>query len=221
MKNSEIDRRESMTTIYLIRHSIKEKNYGIFNNNDSKQLKDEKRILSCEGEEQALLLSKNPELQNIDEVWASNYVRAAQTAKYICNKNNKEINISEAFDERHYGTFENDVNKEEFWINQFKNDNLKNKDGESKQEVVERMNYKINEIIKNNKDKRVAIVCHNACILFYILQYCKLEKAEERKKLTISFNDKILIKDEIMKAPSVMKLQFDDNELVDITYLEI
>lgn len=55
MKNSEIDRRESMTTIYLIRHSIKEKNYGIFNNNDSKQLKDEKRILSCEGEEQALL----------------------------------------------------------------------------------------------------------------------------------------------------------------------
>ena len=209
-----------MTTLYLIRHSIKEKNYGLFNNNDSKQLKDEKRILSCDGEEQALILSKNPELQNINEVWASNYVRAAQTAKYICNNNNKDINISEAFDERHYGTFEKDVDKEEFWINQFKNDNLKNKDGESKQEVVERMNIKIHEIIKNNKDKRVAIVCHNACILFYILQYCKLEKAEERKKLTISYKNKILIKYGIMKAPSVMKLQFNDDELVDITYFE-
>lgn len=77
MKNSEIDRRESMTTIYLIRHSIKEKNYGIFNNNDTMQLNDEKEILSCEGEEQALLLSKNLELQNIDEVWTSNYVRTA------------------------------------------------------------------------------------------------------------------------------------------------
>lgn len=48
MKNSEIDRRESMTTIYLIRHSIKEKNYGIFNNNDTMQLNDEKEILSAE-----------------------------------------------------------------------------------------------------------------------------------------------------------------------------
>ena len=210
-----------MTTLYLIRHSIKEKNYGIFNNNDSKQLKDEKRILSCDGEEQALLLSKNPELQNIDEVWASNYVRAIQTAKYICNNNNKKINISEAFDERHYGTFEKDFNKEEFWINQFKDNKLKNKDGESRQEVVERMNVKISEIIKNNKDKRVAIVCHNACILFYLLQYCKLEKAEERKKLTISFKDKILIEDGIMKAPSVMKLEFNDNKLIDINYFEI
>ena len=71
------------------------------------------------------------------------------------------------------------------------------------------------------KDKRIAIVAHNDCILFYLLQYCKLEKAEPIKKLTISFKDKILIKDGIMKAPSVMKLQFDDNELVDITYFEI
>ena len=87
-----------MTTLYLIRHSIKEKNYGIFNNQDTMQLTDEKEILSCEGEEQALLLSQNPELQNLDEVWTSNYVRTAQTAKYICKNNNLKINISSAFD---------------------------------------------------------------------------------------------------------------------------
>ena len=55
----------------------------------------------------------------------------------------------------------------------------------------------------------------------YLLQYCKLEKAEERKKLTISFKDKILIEDGIMKAPSVMKLEFNDNKLIDINYFEI
>lgn len=85
------------------------------------------------------------------------------------------------------------------------------------------MNIKINEIIKSNKDKRVAIVCHNACILFYILQHSYFiinKKAEERKKLTINYKDKILIKDGIMKALSVMKLQFNDDELVDITYFE-
>ena len=100
-----------MTTLYLIRHSIKEKNYGIFDNQDSAQIKNEKIVLSSEGEEKALLLSQNPELQNIDEVWASNYVRAIQTAKYICENNNLPINISSSFDERHYGTFNENINK--------------------------------------------------------------------------------------------------------------
>ena len=210
-----------MTTLYLIRHSIKEKNYGIFDNSDTKQIKDEKRILSCEGEEQALLLSKNPELQNLDEVWASNYVRAIQTAKYICKNNNLSINISSSFDERHYGTFGEDCIKEEFWINQFKDNELKNIDGESGTEVRNRMDAKITEIINNNKDKRIAIVCHNACILFYLLKYCRLENAKLKKKLTISFNGKILINNGIMKAPSIMKLEFEDNKLIDINYIYI
>jgi len=210
-----------MTTLYLIRHSIKEKNYGIFDNSDSKQIQDEKRILSCEGEKQALLLSQNEELQNLDEVWTSNYVRAIQTAKYICENNNIAINISSMFDERHYGAFEENINKEEFWIGQFKDNNLRNQDGESGIEVRNRMDAKITEIIEKNRDKRIAIVCHNACILFYILKYCKLEKAELNKRLTIIFNDKILIKDRIMKSPSMMKLVFDEDKLVNIDYIEI
>lgn len=210
-----------MTTLYLIRHSIKEKNYGIFDNSDSKQIKDEKRILSCEGEKQALVLSENEELLNIDKVWTSNYVRAIQTGKYICEKNNLVLNISSAFDERHYGTFKEDYIKEEFWINQFKDNELKNIDGESGIEVQNRMDAKITDIINQNKDKKIAIVCHNACILFYLLKYCKLEKAELNKRLTISFNDNVLIKDGIMKAPSIMKLEFDDNKIVNINYIEI
>lgn len=210
-----------MTTLYLIRHSIKEKNYGVADNLDSKQIQDEKRILSCEGEKQALLLSQNEELQNIDEVWASNYVRAIQTAKYICENNNLSINISSQFDERYYGTFEENSIKEEFWIEQFKDNDLKNQDGESGTEARNRMDAKITEIINQNKNKRIAIICHNACILFYILKYCKLDNAKLGKRLTISFKDKILIKDGIMKSPSIMKLVFDEEKLIDITYLEI
>lgn len=210
-----------MTILYLIRHSIKEKKIEIINNKDSEQIKNEKIVLSTEGEEKASELAQIKELQNLDEVWSSNYVRAIQTVKYICEKNNLPIKISAAFDERHYGTFEKDVNKEEFWINQFEDNNLKNQDGESGTEVRNRMNDKITEIISQNKDKRIAIVCHNACILFYLLQYCKLEKAEPIKKLTISFKDKILIKDGIMKSPSIMKLEFNDNELTNVTYIEM
>lgn len=210
-----------MTTLYLVRHSIKEKNYGIFDNGDSSQIKNEKIILSCEGEKQALLLSQNKELQNLDTVWTSSYVRAIQTAKYICDNNNCAINISASFDERHYGTFEKNIVKEEFRVNQFKDEKLKNKDGESMLEVRNRMDAKITEITKNNPDKKIAIVCHNACILFYLLKYCKLDNIELGKGVTISFKDKILIKDKIMKSPSIMKLEFDGTKLIDINYIEI
>ena len=72
-----------------------------------------------------------------------------------------------------------------------------------------------------NDNKKVAIVCHNACILFYLLKFCKLEKAELNKRLTIKFEDKILIEDSIMKSPSIMKLEFVNNKLLDISYIEI
>lgn len=82
-------------TIYLIRHSIKEKMYGDNESNDSNQVKDEKRILSIDGEKLALKLSQLEELKNVEEVWCSNYVRTIQTAKYIAN-NRTKINISNA-----------------------------------------------------------------------------------------------------------------------------
>ena len=88
-----------MTTLYLIRHSIKERNFGELDSLDSFQIRNEKLILSLEGEEKALELSKHSELQKIDELWASNYVRAISTAKYISNSNNIKLNISSAFDE--------------------------------------------------------------------------------------------------------------------------
>ena len=60
--------------IYLIRHLIKEKMYGNNESNDSNQIKDEKRILSIEGERKAFKLSQLEELKNVEEVWCSNYV---------------------------------------------------------------------------------------------------------------------------------------------------
>ena len=210
-----------MTTLYLIRHSIKERNFGELDSLDSFQIRNEKLILSLEGEEKALELSKHSELQKIDELWASNYVRAISTAKYISDSNNIKLNISSAFDERHYGLWDDNVDKEDFWINQFINKDLKNVNGESQVDVQNRMHVKIKEILNRNDNKKVAIVCHNACILFYLLKFCKLVKAEVNKKLTIKFNDKILIKDNIMKSPSIMKLEFEGDKLLNISYIEI
>lgn len=50
-----------MTTVYLIRHSIKDKNYGEFDSNDSFQIRNEKLILSTEGEKKAYDLANSYE----------------------------------------------------------------------------------------------------------------------------------------------------------------
>ena len=52
-------------------------------NNESLQLQNEKMPLSIEGEELASNISKEEELQSIDVVTSSNYVRAMSNAKYI------------------------------------------------------------------------------------------------------------------------------------------
>jgi len=88
-----------MTTIYLIRHSKTLKVNNEFNN-DNLQIQNEKYSLSIEGEQIARERLSNDEFENIDNIYSSNYVRAIQTAKYIAEKNNLEINIDSDLGER-------------------------------------------------------------------------------------------------------------------------
>ena len=76
------------TIVYLIRHSTRFSNDLIETYNTSQEniIKNEKIILSVEGEKRAEILSNEAELQNIDLVYTSNHVRALQTAKYIIEK---------------------------------------------------------------------------------------------------------------------------------------
>ena len=207
--------------IYLIRHSKKEKVYGAYESDDSNQIKNEKRILSVEGEKLASKLSLLEELKDIEEIQCSNYVRTIQTAKYIADNNRIKINISSDFDERHYGDREQNINEEEFWINQYKDEKLKNPNGESQEEVRDRMNRKINNLLDESENNKIAIITHNTCTLFYLLKYCRLDNADIPKRITISFKNKILIKDSVMKSPSIMKLEFEDRKLENIEYIEM
>jgi broad specificity phosphatase PhoE len=206
-----------MKTIYLIRHSQKENSSYSNNESISKQRFDELKKLTDEGRKLAYKLSQSTFLANVKEVWASNYERAKETAKYISDN----INVSPSFDERHYGDFSDEKLKDIFWANQFIDEDLKNINGESQKEVRKRFEDKINYILDNSLNDEIAIVSHNAAILFYLLKYCNLIKAEVPKKLTISYKDKILIKDSVMKSPSIMKLTFNKKDLIDIEYYDI
>ena len=89
------------TIIYLCRHSEPIDMYD--NKNETMQLRNEKISLSVLGEEKARKLSLLPELNNIDNVIASNYVRAIATAKYIAFNNKKNIEVIPEFGERKFG----------------------------------------------------------------------------------------------------------------------
>lgn len=82
-----------MTEIYFLRHSEILKANNI-ENNDSLQLKNEKMILSINGEKLAYEKSQEAEMQNFDVVFSSNYVRTIATAKYFTKD---KINIIESF----------------------------------------------------------------------------------------------------------------------------
>ena len=69
---------DTLTTVYLIRHSEKIDNKLLdnSNNNEYYQTRREKIILSIEGEKKAEKLSKLKEFEDIDVIFSSNYARA-------------------------------------------------------------------------------------------------------------------------------------------------
>ena len=204
------------TIVYLIRHSEQLKIDGIKNINEKEQISNEKIILSVDGEIKAKKLSELKEFENIDSIWSSNYVRAISTAKYIAHKNNLSINIDSNFDERRLGNLE-DLKKIEknrkysFTEEQLLDANFKNINGENRNEVNKRMTASLNKLLTDYIGKKIVIVSHGASIKFLLMNWCTLN--QEHKLI---YKDNIVIE---LKSPSVLKLEFKDENLENLTSL--
>ncbi len=203
-----------MTTIYLIRHS---KPLKVNNelNDDNLQIQNEKSSLSIEGEQIAKDKLNTKELDNIDILFSSSYVRAIQTSKYLAEKNNLEINIVSDLGERKFGIDSWEQLPENFERKQFLDENYKIGDGESQKEVRDRMYSTIIRILDENKNKRIAIVGHATAISYLLKEWCNIEIVDDKVKY--SFNDKILL-DGYFNYCETFKLEFDDNNnLIEIS----
>ena len=209
------------TTVYLIRHSIRFNPNLIngYNTTQDKTIKNEKIVLSVEGERRAEILSNEAELQNLDAIYVSNCVRTLQTAKYTIDKQKLMVNIDERFDERRVGKPNDDVVKD-WWLQQYLNENYKTIGGESQKEVRERFLEALNEAIDANKDKRIAVFTHGYAMTFFMMKWCKFEYIPEDDTIRFTFKGKEFFKNKI-NAPEVFKLEFDDNkELIDIKHIQ-
>ena len=182
-----------MTKIYLLRHSQPfRKLLGEYNSSDVEQVRNEKNVLSVYGEKLAREISERKELQNIDVIYSSHYVRAMCTAKYIAENNNIKLNVDERLGERKFGV--NDISElpSDFFEEQFRNWDYKLEKGESANEVSKRMNEVLLEIINNNKDKTIAIVSHGTAISAMLKTWCNILLNEETKLIELYFNDKLV-----------------------------
>lgn len=208
-----------MTTIYLIRHSVRMKRDDIetYNTTQPRIIKEEKIILSSEGEKRAEILSKEVELQNIDVLYTSNCVRTLATAKYMMESQNLKANIDERLDERRVGKPNDDIYPDWF-IRQYMDENYKTDGGESQKDVRKRMDEVINEILEKHKNKRIAVFAHAYAITFYLLKYCKLIHVSE-DRLEIEYNGKTLY-NRRLNAPEVFKLTFNNKEIKNIELIE-
>ena len=211
---------ENITTIYLIRHSLKIDNKLLDNANNKEyyQNRREKIVLSVEGEKRAEILSQSKELKDIDVILSSNYARAIQTAKYLAERKSLVIHVDERFNERKLG-IQQDNNY--IYIKQYYDENLKNEEGESRKEVTDRMTEGFWNAMDNYRGKNIAIFTHGASMTFLLMNWCKLEYIRENKHKCLSYNGKIIV-DKIFDAPEIFKLQVNENnEILNIENIEM
>ena len=206
-----------MKIIYLIRHSLPLKVNNEFNN-DKLQIQNEKSSLSIEGEQIAKDKLNNKEFSNIDILFSSSYVRAIQTAKYIAEKNNLEINVISDFGERKFGINSWSELPDNFGEKQFLDENYKTEFGESQKEVRERTFNALMNVLKSD-DKKIAIVFHGTAMLFLLMTWCKVVLDSDKYK--IFFNGNELFCGKHFDFCETFKLTFNDNELIDIENIKL
>ena len=207
-----------MTIVYIIRHS-KPLKVNNDTNKDSFQIQNEKSSLSIEGENIAREKMNNKELSNIDIIYSSNYVRSIQTAKYLAEKSNLEINVDSELGERKFGIDSWDELPEEFEKRQVIDENYKIGNGESQLEVRKRMYSVIMRILNNNRGKRIAVFSHATAIVFLLKQWCDVEINEG--KGNVKFRGNTVFND-ILNYCVSFKLEFDDNNnLVSVTGINL
>lgn len=208
------------TTIYISRHSQPMK-LNFDKSSDRLQLQNEKQILSIEGERRAKILSELDELKNVDVVISSNYVRAIETAKYVAEKNNKEIYVIDDFGERRFGINSWDELPENFGDKQFENENYKMLNGESRKEVTERMLNALNKVLEDYKGKKITIISHGTAMLFLFMNWCCVKPSNKDKLARkLCFNNKEFFDDKFF-APELFKLEFEDKKLINIENIRV
>ena len=194
-----------MTKIYLLRHSMADKNVDFRNLKESFENINKKYILSVEGEKKAQKYSEISELNNLNMVISSNYVRSIATAKYMAMKNKTKVIVDASFDERKFGVDDPEKIPADFFKKQFINQEYKLKYGESFDEVRARALKGLAIVLKKNIGKSALIVTHSSTITFLLSKWCEVDY---NTKYIVRYKGKTIING--FTTPDLIELTFND-----------
>ena len=211
-----------MTTVFISRHSEPFRDLlGNYNANETLQIRNEKNPLSVEGELKSKRLSELKELQDIDVIYSSHYVRAMATAKYISEKNDIKLDVDERFGERKFGINDWSLMPKDFFEHQALDWDYKIGDGESLNEVSFRIKDALIDVLNNYKGKKIMIVSHGTALTTMLKDWCDIKLNMETKNFNYYFKDKLFFEGK-WGAPELFKLEFDDeNRLCNIENIKL
>lgn len=209
-----------MTQVYLMISSqlYNKDDIITIHNSDSKSVINEKAFLSVSGEKKAEELSKNKKLQGFAAIYSSSYIRALETAKYMALENNTIIHIDDRFNERKVGDLAH-MEISEFHVLQAKNFDFKLPYGESLNEVKKRMQKALKELLNNEKGNKVLIVSHPIVITSLLSTWCEVGYNFDYD-IILKYEDKTII-DSNFSFSNIVKLDFDETNLVDMNSIEL
>lgn len=206
-----------MKTIYLIRHSapfVEIENYDDYKNVPWSDY-NRNMILSSEGEEKAKKLCNIDELKHLDELYSADSFRAIGTAKYVAEMNNLKIKLDNRINERNLGVNTISELPDNQTIESFSNKDYKFGNAESLNEVDNRFNSFIEDVLKSDNNK-IALFIHGIIMMSFLQN--NTDFSFDGKNMKLLFNDKEVYNDKMLN-PMVFKVVYEDNKITNIEFI--
>ena len=201
-----------MTTIYLINNSLTINNLN-FPNKDSLENKREKRILSIQGEKEAADLALNSAFETVNAIYASPYVMSIGTAKYLAQRLEIDIIISELIGEQVLGNL---GDKKIRMVREAQENNFDYKlsGGESLNDVKKRMLKFMDMILNKYEGKTIAVFTHNVAITSFLSNYCD-KGFNLDNRLILNYQEEAIV-DGTWDGISVIELNYQNKKITNI-----
>lgn len=205
-----------MKTLYFVSNNLVSNINVVYPNTTTFNEVREKTMLSPKGEEIAKSLSNIDLLSNVEVIYSSNYFGAMATSKYIASDKDLDIILDKRLGERVVG--ELGCNEYRFLKGMQEHDfNYKLNQGESLNQVMERMVSCIKEILKSDYEQ-VLVVTHNIALLALFIKWCNYGYNLD-DRLILDYHEDIIF-DGAFHEMDMIKVEFDDNKIISIERLK-
>lgn len=204
------------TTIFLIRHAEKSRN-TIYLSDKTEREKDLFRPLSVKGMRQAQKIAALDSLKNISAIYSSEFSRTIFTAIPLSEAVNRDIQITNAFNERLRRKNSCYEMPENFRIHQMLDFDYKIPGGESRREVFERFHSGITQILNTYPGKQIAVFSHKTAITMFLMQYCEYQINQD---VYMTYNGSTVFSGKWDGSPEIFQITFREKQLITVSKIQ-